>query len=108
MLCSKETVWCHALFDCVDRGAKSFVCHGRAHEHPRSPPSLLDLLLRSCVRLLLSAKYLTSTRYLTEGHKEARSLWPAIPQALGPYAGRPKPGDATFDLLLNKIRVCST
>eukprot|EP00752_Nemacystus_decipiens_P009868 g8805.t1 len=45
--------------------------------------------------------------YLTDGFQEARSLWPATPQALGPYAGRPKPGDATFDLLLNKIRVCS-
>lgn len=45
--------------------------------------------------------------YLTEGYEEARSLWPATPQAVGPYAARPKTGDATFDLLLNKIQVCS-
>eukprot|EP00903_Cladosiphon_okamuranus_P006467 g6327.t1 len=45
--------------------------------------------------------------YLTEGYTEALSLWPATPQALGPYAGRPKPGDVTFDLLLRKIQVCS-
>lgn len=47
-----------------------------------------------------------TARYLAEGYEEARRLWPSTPQVLGPYAGRPKPGDPTFDLLLNKIRVC--
>ncbi|CAN0034019.1 unnamed protein product [Ectocarpus sp. 12 AP-2014] len=45
--------------------------------------------------------------YLTEGYDEALSLWPASGESLGPYAARPKAGDETFDLLLNKIRICS-
>ncbi|CAN0282453.1 unnamed protein product, partial [Ectocarpus fasciculatus] len=46
--------------------------------------------------------------YLTEGYEEALSLWPASGESLGPYAARPKAGDETFNLLLNKIRVCSS
>ncbi|CAN0129448.1 unnamed protein product [Pylaiella littoralis] len=49
-------------------------------------------------------------KYIAKGgYEEALKVWPTSPQALGPYARRPTLGDAhiTFDLLLDKIQLCS-
>lgn len=48
-------------------------------------------------------------RFLEDGYEEAFRAWPpSLSEELGAFAAVPRRGDQTFNLILKKIKICSS